>query len=358
MKKLIYSALITTLSLGLFSCSDDNDNKEEESTVPSTTGYYILNRGNWGKNDANVAYYNNETNSLTKDYYNSINNEKLGSDAEQIFRYGNKLYISVTTSNRIVITDLELNKLGEIKPTNASGEDMAPRCFTAQNGKVYVSYYYGSAIGVVDTTSLTVTNTIDLGKTDSGMSKYPEQLCSANGNIYVALSEYGAGKTVGVINTTTNKLEKEIEVVLNPTCLEAGSNGDVYVISLGNYYDILNTLQVIHSNGTVETLGNATKMTAVGDYLYTIYAQYGGPTPAVNKYSLATNKLVAENLVTIADANSLDVDPISENIYICTSVYGNTCDLYVYGQDGKQIGNAVSTGGYDAQKVLFIVENK
>lgn len=360
-KNLLYAFAFGAVTFGFASCSDDH-NSDSEPSVPTTVGYYILNRGNYNKNNANLAYYDVADKKLITDYYKKQNNVDLGSDAQQIFQYGSKLYISVTTSNNIVVTDLEGNKLGEASPKNAQGQPVGPRCFTAMNGKVYVSYFSGSAIGIMDTTSLSITGTIDLGTTAAGGSRYPEELAVANGNIYVALSEYGKGNKVGVINPTSQKIEKEIEVTINPVSLSTGKNGDVYSISMGNYGDIKNTLEVIHKNGSVEKLGNGSRMTVVGDYLYVVYAQYGDPAPTFSKYSTSDNKLVSDKLISdaslLTNPNSIDVDPVSEDIYISNAPYGSTADIYVYDKEGKQVGTPFGTGGYDTQKVLFIIDNK
>lgn len=361
-KNFIYFALFGALSAGFVSCSDDN-NHGEEPAVPTTVGYYILNRGNYSANNSNIAYYDEATQKLTTDYYKLKNSNKdLGSDAEQIFQYGSKIYISVTSSNKIVVLDLEGNQVGELTPMNLVGQPMNPRCFTAMNGDVYVSYFYGSAIGVIDTTTITEKNVIDLGVTAAGASRYPEQLTVANGKIYVALSEYGKGKTVGVVDPSAGKLTKEIEVVINPCNLQAGKDGNVYVISLGDYGDIKNTLQVISKDDKVTTLGNGSKMTVVGDYLYVVYAQWGEPVPSFFKYDASSSKLVTDKLIpyvsTLTDANSIDVDPIEGNIYVSNAPYGETASMYVFDKEGTQVGQPFGTGGYDTQKVLFITSMK
>ena len=366
---LLLSVLCTSLTVTFSSCGDDDDpNIIIDPVEKVTTGCYILNRGNYNDNNANISYYDMATGKLTTDYYQSVNGKGLGSDAEQMFMYGSKIYVSVTTSNRLVVLDKEGNEIKEILPTNTAGEPMAPRCFTALNGKVYVSYYYGSSVAVLDTTSLEIEKEIPLGSatiTDwygnvVTSSRYPEQLAAANGKIYVALSEYGSGKTVGVINPTTATLEKEIDVVLNPCNLAAGSKGDVYVISMGDYGDIKNTLQRIDASGNVTTLGYGTKMTLVNDKLYVVYAQYGAPAPSFERYDALTGTLETSTLITdgtsIANPNSIDVDPNTGNIYISDAAYGSTGTMYVFTSDGVLFGTPFDTGGYDTQKVCFISE--
>lgn len=335
---------------------------------PVAANYFILNRGNWNANNSSISYFDGATGKLTPNYYQSVNGKALGSDAEQIFLYGSKIYVSVTTSNRVAVLDKQGKEIKSITTVNSAGEPVNPRCFTALDGKVYVSYYYGSAVAVLDTTSLEIEREIPLGMaktTDKDgntveSSRYPEQLAAANGKIYVALSEYGKGKTVGVIDPATAKLEKEIEVIINPCNLVASSQGDVYVVSMGDYGDIKNTLQRIDASGNVTTIGNGSKMSLVNDKLYVVYAQYGEPAPSFTKYDALTGNVEVQNLITdgttLSNPNSIDVDPVSGNIYISNAPYGETGTMYVFSPDGKKDGEPFDTGGYDTQKVCFIAQ--
>lgn len=335
---------------------------------PQTIGYYILNRGNFNANNASISYYDLATDKLTPNYYQSVNGKGLGSDAEQMFVYGSKIYVSVTSSNRLVVLDKQGKEIKEFTPKNSAGETMNPRCFTALDGKVYVSYYYGSSVAVLDTTSLELEKEISLGMattTDKDgnevkSSRYPEQLAAANGKIYVALSEYGKGKTVGVIDPATAKLEKEIEVIVNPCNLAASSKGDVYVVSMGDYGDIKNTVQRIDASDKVSVIGNGSKMSLVNDKLYVVYAQWGAPAPSFMKYDALTGAVESQNLITdgttLANPNSIDVDPITGKIYISNAAYGETASMYVFTPEGKKDGEPFDTGGYDTQKVCFIAQ--
>lgn len=335
---------------------------------PQTVGYYILNRGNFNANNATISYYDLAAGKLTSNYYQSVNGKGLGSDAEQMFMYGSKIYVSVTSSNRLVVLDRQGKEIKEFTPKNSAGETMNPRCFTALDGKVYVSYYYGSSVAVLDTTSLELEKEISLGMattTDKDgnevkSSRYPEQLAAANGKIYVALSEYGKGKTVGVIDPVTAKLEKEIEVIINPCNLAASSKGDVYVVSMGDYGDIKNTVQRIDASDNVTVIGNGSKMSLVNDKLYVMYAQWGAPAPSFMKYDALTGAVESQNLITdgttLANPNSIDVDPLTGKIYISNAAYGETGTMYVFTPEGKKDGEPFDTGGYDTQKVCFITQ--
>ncbi|MDL2208487.1 hypothetical protein LJB97_02595 [Parabacteroides sp. OttesenSCG-928-O15] len=319
-----------------------------------STGLFILNGGNQNENNACISYYDIATGKLTQEIYKTANGSGLGDSAEQLLIYGGKMYVTVTGSNRIAILNLDGKLIKSIEPKEG-GEPMNPRAMAADNGKVYISYYYGHAVAALDTLSLEVTEKV-------GVGRYPEHLAVANGKIYVANSgglDYpNYGKTVSVIDQKSFKVDKEIEVLINPGKIVADSQGDVYVISLGNYNDIKNTLQRIDGKtGEVTVIDKATYMTLVNDNLYTAYAQWGDANITYKKYDALTEKFVDENIIkdgtNITSPYAIAVDPLTEDFYIAESTWGSTSSLYVFSADGKLKGQAIETGGYGAKCLFF-----
>ncbi|MDR1981207.1 MAG: hypothetical protein LBQ39_06280 [Tannerellaceae bacterium] len=317
----------------------------------TSLGFYILNRGNWNENNASLAYYNFTTGVLTPNLYRNANNEGLGDGAEQLLVYGSKVYVTVTTSSRLVVLeqDGKLIKPFDIRDGNVP---LQPRCMAAHNGKVYVSYYAGHSVAVLDTATLTIEKEV-------GVGRYPEQLAITGGKLYVANSggldgstETGYGKTVSVIDLQSFTVEKEIEVVLNPVQLAADSQGDIYLLSNGNYASVGSALQRIDgATGTVTTIGNGSKMTLVNDKLYVIYAQYNDPTITYRQYDVLKEEVEKESFITdgttITSPNAIAVDPVSGKIYITDFIYGSTGSLYLFTADGR-LEKKEDTGGYDA----------
>ena len=60
-------------------------------------------------------------------------------------------------------------------------------------------------------------------------------------------TEVGYDKTVSVVDLSTFTEIKKLDVVLNPTRIQADEQGNVYVVSMGNYADIPNTVQKINT---------------------------------------------------------------------------------------------------------------
>ena len=275
-KNLLYvSALCACMSFSFMGCSDDDD-KQEIPSLPeqiSLNGVYVLNSGNKGNNNSSLSFYDFETKKVEADIFKKVNGRGLGDTANDILVYGSKAYIAVTNSNTIEVIDLQGKSLKQIV---SDGDPLQPRFFSCYNGKVYVSLY-GGYVARLDTTSLTIESKVKVGRN-------PEQMAIANNKLYVANSggadfntAVGYDKTVSVVDLPTFKEKTKIEVVTNPVNLLADSQGDVYLVSMGNYGDIPNTFQRIDSKTdevTTITETNATEFAAVGDKLYIIYSQY------------------------------------------------------------------------------------
>lgn len=348
-----YVVLLGAVALcaGFFSCDDDI---EKPADTIITSDFFILNRGNADANNASLAYYNATSGTLNDKFYEDANGSGLGDSAEDILIKGSKMYVSVMGSNRLAIMDLSGKLVKAIEPKDENGSPMKPRYLATDNDKIYVAYYSGHSVAVLDMASLEVEKVIPVGR-------YPEQIVVSGNKLYVANSGGGDypnyGKTVSVINLSSLEVEKEIEVVINPCRLEANSNGDIYVISMGNYGDVPNTLQRIDSEtGEVKTLGNGSRMDLRDGSLYVLYAQWGKEESiSVSKYDASTGELVNDNLVPdinkVSTLSSINVDA-SGNIYITDAPYTETGSVYVFNKDGKAVtGSPVDSKGYGPNTV-------
>lgn len=358
-------AMIAALALPMVACDEDEPGIDDKPTVdPSTYGLLILNRGNYNANNASLNLYDMESAQMT-DLYKTANGSALGESAQDMLVYGSKIYVGVTYSNRLAVLEKDGSLVKAIEPKDETGSPMNPRYMAAANGKVFAAYYSGHSVAVLDTVSLEIEKVIPVGR-------YPEQLVVANNKLYVANSGGGDypnyGNTVSVIDLNTLAVEKEIEVVLNPVNMVADSEGDVYLASMGNYNQasegqeaINNTLQRIDGQtGEVTVMGNGTKLAIANDKLYVIYANYYDTNITYKIYDAKKEQVVSENFITdgtkIASPNSIDVDPLTDLVYITNSSYGETASIYVFTPDGKLNGTPIDCGGYDTQEVGFLTK--
>ncbi len=355
-------ALMTTLALPMVSCDDDDDVKVEPEVCPTTYGVLILNRGNYQANNASLKMYDFTARKLT-DLYQNANGVALGESAQDVITYGSKIYAAVTFSNSLTVMEKDGTEIKKIQPVGEDGKStMNPRYMAAANGKVYVSYYYGHSVAVVDTSSLAVEKVIPVGR-------YPEGVAVANNKLYVANSgglDEAKGNTVSVIDLNSLKVEKEIKVEINPVNIVADGDGDLYLISMGNYGDIKNTLQSIDGKtGAVKKLGLGSRLAYAKEKLYVAYAQWGDPNITYSVYDTKTNNIITDKFITDgtnvtpgegAAPTSIDADPVSGNVAIASGKYGATTTLYVFTPEGKLAGDPIETEGYDTQKVVFLAK--
>ncbi|MCD7938240.1 MAG: hypothetical protein LUG98_15390 [Tannerellaceae bacterium] len=320
-----------------------------------TVGYFILNRGNSNANNASITYVS-AAGRMDLEWFESANNgQKLGDSAEQMLKYGSKIYVAVTGSNRLLVLDDKGKVLEEHNPKTTEG-NKGPRCLAAHDGYVYISYFNGEAVAKLDTIDLKITGEVSVGA-------YPEQMAVANGKLYVAISNYGAGNTLDVIDLSSFTKEKEIEVVVNPTQIIADKRGDLFVVSWGNYKDIDYTLQKVNSStGEVVILGNASTMSIYEDEVYTIYSPWGQPEKIqLGKYNAVTGEQLETNFIkdgTSVDSPwGIDVDPSTGDIYLTSYDYLSTSDLYVFSADGK-LKKQQDLERYDAIQVCFNIQPK
>lgn len=316
--------------------------EEPEPTVDNG-GIYFLNSGKMGSNNAGLSFFSLNTMTMVVDTFMNVNERGLGDTANDMIVYGSKMYIAVYGSNVIEVTDLSGKSIKQIK---SSGDVLLPRFFTSDAGKVYVSLYDGY-VARLDTASLEIEAKVKVGRN-------PEQLAISNNKLYVANSgglDYntpiGYDKTVSVVDLASFEETKKIEVVTNPVNLTTDSQGDVYLVSMGDYGAIPNTFQRIDPKTdevTTITETNATEMASTGDKLYMIYSQYDANWNQVVSYisyDAINEKVISDNFITdgttIAKPYKIGADPVTGYIYVTASDYTNNGDVYAFDASGKKL---------------------
>lgn len=366
-KFLLYGVLTSMLALGFASCSSDDDDEPWTEPVVVTEGVYILNSGSSSaKINSTLGYYNPETKSYTKNVFDNQNSMTIGNTGNDMVIYGSKMYILTTVSNKIYITDLKgkLLKYSDgktdaiISPMNGT-EPAEPRYGTAHGGKVYISTKAGF-IARIDTTSMAIDKTVKVGPN-------PEQMTVVNNKLYVTNSGYGSGNTVSVVDLSTFTELKKIDVALNPTPIISDKQGNIYIVSWGNYTTIKSSLQKLDTKTDKVTeigSGIASKIILNKDenkllIINEVYDESWNQSRSFAYYDLNTNKLTEEPFVTIpsnvdlSNMFSLSVDPVNGDIYIGTSNYSTNGDMHVFSADGTY-KDKFDTGGINPVGAYFV----
>jgi len=358
LKKILVSVLLTTALTTLFSsCDSKSDSPQIDQAI--STGVYILNEGSYKNNNASLTYYDLTTSTATGDVFTAKNNRGLGDTGQDILKYGSKVYIAVSASSLIEVLDAATGISKKTIPMlNTSAQPSTPRSLAAYNGKVYITLFDGH-VAQLDTTSLLIEKTISVGSN-------PEGIAVANNKLYVANSGgLGAVKdsTISVIDPVSFTVTGTFKVVINPVIIKADIYGDLYVISFGNYTTIPYTLQRIDATtGKVSVItGQKPYNLAIeGDiaYMYGIEydAQWNPTIKTYTTYNVKNEQVVnAAFISTSAIANtpySIDVNPITKDIYIGETDYTNTGKMNVFGQDGT-LKFSFATG-VNPRKTIFL----
>lgn len=361
MKKVFYYLAFLPFMIGLVSCNNNDDPNPEDGTPEVTTlGAYIVNTGNWGQNDATIQWYDLKKGTVSEDIYNQQNNKGIG-DLQDLCVYGSKLYAISTSSSKIEILEKNGKIIKTIPMVNNANQPKSTRYAAAGDGYVFITAQDGT-VSKLDTLSMEI---IKEGKYEGKL----EGLSYYKGKLFVNKSDYdmdGSGNMVYVINAETMEKIKDIEVVLNPyTQNIVGSDGNIYVVSAGNYSTeaqpederIYSTLQKINPQTyEVEELCNASYITNRGDKMYIIYSEYNFQDRAkCFVYDIKTKK--ESNFIDIKEVNTpggIIADPNSGDVYIISNPYGQLSEVYIYDENGN-FKSKFETGTYTTN-VKFVTE--
>lgn len=329
-------------SFGVEDKGEPIDPDVPEKPAVALSGAYVLNSGNQGNNNASLTYYDFTSKEVVPDLFMKANNRGLGDTANDILVYGSKIYIAVYGSNVIEVTDLQGKSLMQI--SSDSSDPLLPRSFTYNEGKVYVSLYDGY-VARLDTASLAIEAKVQVGRN-------PEQMAIAHNLLYVANSggldyntEVGYDKTVSIVRLSSFTEKKKLEVVTNPVNMVRDNQGDIYLVSMGNYGDIPNTFQRIDTEiedvKPVEVT-NATEMASVGDKLYMMYSQYDAnwnQTISFISFDAVHESVISNNFITdgtvIAKPSKLSADAATNYLFVTESDFTNNGDVYAFDLSGN-----------------------
>jgi len=139
----------------------------------------------------------------------------------------------------------------------------------------------------------------------------------------------------------------------------------LFVISMGNYGTILNTLQRIYSDNTVETIGNGTliALNPAKTKLYNIYAQYGASNIYYTVYDISSKSIETSPFVSsttasgfAADPYSISVNPKDGNVFIGVSDYSSESSMYIVDPSTGDLASSFTTGGINPVGIYFLSE--
>ena len=374
MRKYLFSFAVMMGTALLTGCLSDDDNKNSSSVdYVVTKGALIINNGNTAsKIDGSLTFLDFGTSPVTvqQNVYKMANGVSLGGTPNDVYVYGNKIYITGSDENVVfVLNKSDFKQIKKISTIADMGEaeGVTPRHLKAYDGKVYVTTY-GGYVGVIDTLSLNVTNMYKVGSAPEGMAFGGTS--DSDVSLYVANSDYGNGNgSISKITLATGTItEIKNEKIHNPQQLAVSGNM-IYVLDWGYYDENWNQKEagVYLINGSTVSLviPDATGMAASGQYIVTYNYPYGSSTISYSVYNAAYN-MTASYLLSggnpIASPCAISIDSNTGYVFLASRTmdpdtgypsYTTPGYLNIYDGSGQFVSGTTYTTGVEPHAIAF-----
>jgi DNA-binding beta-propeller fold protein YncE len=165
----------------------------------STDKVYVVSEGSLGNGNSSLDMYDPKTAVAYRDVYKSANNADLGDVFQSMQVIGDRMFLSVNNSDKIVVLNKDHTQVGVINVSK-------PRyILSISDDKAYVSSLYSNKVHIINPKSMQLTGTIILP------AKNPEGMLLYNGKAYITAWDTASDK-IFVVNTSTDQIEQEIAV--------------------------------------------------------------------------------------------------------------------------------------------------
>lgn len=362
MKKTIIKNLLAFTMAISFLCSCKKTDVTTDPPGPvqpaPAIGEYILSEGGFGNNNTKLSFHTNGTNVTVGDFFlqqNPTITAGLGDTGNDMIIYGSKLYIVINNSSLVTVLNADNATFIKNIPFLNGTIKKFPRYAAAARGKVFVTSW-DNTVSVIDTTSLSIVNSIPTGANPEGIAASANYLYVANSGALNTVPD----STVSLIDLNTLSEIRKIKVGVNPNKIEINSAGNIYVSAYGNFTSIPASVSVINgtSNTTSTNLGigfSFSHLRIFNDIAY-LYNNYGGST--VKVYNTTTGAVVRNNFITdgtvIAVPYGINADEQSGDIYIADApTYTSAGSVTAFSSAGVKKFSFSVAPGVNPNKILF-----
>ena len=276
MKKILI--LLSTLLILFWGCDNST---ETTPIVEINKAVIVVSEGGFAQNNSSVTSYSIEEKTAQNDIYFSANSSSLGDTGNDLVIVGDNGFIGVTGSNKIEIVNMDdFKSVGKIDFTDFGG----PRKLAISGNTGYATTS-NNLLVKFDLSTFAVLDTMTIGFK-------PEGIVAAEGKLFIAISGWGAGTIVSVVDEKTFQVIEDISVKVNPTNIVSVKK-DVFVISTGTYSDgmgmvtkidvesliILDTLIIEKNPGRV-AIGNDKELFLINGDISLIFSPLGSLFPS------------------------------------------------------------------------------
>ena len=356
----IFTLLLAFCLITFVSC-DDMQDKIPDSGLPQTneaSSIYVLSEGLFNMNNSTLAKYNFGTREVFPDFFSTINKRGLGDTAGDMALYGSKLYVMVNVSSQIEVIDIHTGmSLKRIPMFDESGAERQPRHIDFYQGKAYICSFDGT-VARLDTATLNIEAFVKVGLN-------PDGICVANNKLYVSnsggLNYPNYDNTVSVIDISTFKEIKKIPVSINPGVIHTDNEGDVYLVSRGDYGSNGYKFQKISSktDAMVKSFDdiNALNFTIHNDTAYIYNYDFSKAGSWIKVFDCKEDRLISDKFITdetvIQTPYAIDVNPTNGDVYIADACqYTVWGDVLCFDRKGK-LKFRIKEIGLNPNKIIF-----
>jgi hypothetical protein len=337
LKRLVFITFPLSILLFIFTCISaciptPREQVEPAIAEPVADVLYILNEGLFNQNNASLSRFHLNSRLVEQDVFFKVNGRKLGDTGNAIYKYGSKIYIVVNVSNTIEVIDaISAKSIAQISMLDGI-KGRQPREIAFINEKAFVTNFDGT-VAVFDTTDFIIKKYIHVGRN-------PESIVADKNKLYVSnsggLDFPNYDSTISVIDYQKEEEEKKIAVGTNPGTIKATKNGDIYVVTRGNYANIPSQLLLIQKDTIKQKFDiEVSQFEIAGDSAYLLVNQGGNVSLQI--LDLQQKKIVNQNVFSIAHLQTpygLYIDK-QKNIYLSDAQsYVNIGTIYGYNQQG------------------------
>ena len=336
-------------------CKKHTANPEQEAPETLSHGILVLNEGLFNQNNSSLSWINTSDHSVNSSFFEQKTGRGLGDTGNDLKRYGNKLYVVVNVSSTVEILDATTGKSLKQLSMQHNGVPKQPRAIAFFGGKAYITCYDGF-VDVLDTAQLVITQRIPTGPN-------PEGLAVSNGKLYVAnsggLNYPNVDSTVSVIDLNTYQEITRITVGNNPGSVCVDSEGDIYVISRGNYSSIPSRMHRINTqtDQKEQTFSfDASGISLFNTHLLISYYDYSNSTSAIGLFNAQTEQLESASFINTSNIHTLYgvyYSPLTQTIY-CSDAneFTSTGFLHLFQENGAFI-RSYSTGLNPSKIIVY-----
>jgi hypothetical protein len=329
MKKVVV-ALVSILAI--VSC------KKDPVEIPPgeyDQGIIVMNEGLFQQNNASISYYSYSDGVVTQEVFKGKNNRALGDVANDMEKYmiGDSTYIiiAVDLSSQLEIVNARTFESVAQIPVFDGANAREPRRLVVHGLRAYSCNYDGT-ISVVDLLSNQIVNTISVGSN-------PDGIAVANGKLYTAnsggLNWPVYDSTISVVNLNSEAVTTTFEARVNCTKMIADSQGDVYVLSNGNYSNIPPAMLRIdtQTDQVAEEYDVAISSWSLhGDWLY----YHDSNNQGVYRFNTLTETFEGTKLIDVSSYNSMYAVHVTDDYIVTADANGWTTSstVRVYNTSG------------------------